>query len=232
MSYFGIDHTYGLIRLATFHAAPLTSLQSSYTLPEDIYKLISDALRYFSSTGYDKVIIEISQNPGRDIRAGSVAFQAFFPSARSYHDRDRRLSPLVQASSRAALNDSEGNTLSPLESAAARRISTNVAGHNYSSCAQFLAPEEKNVDYFTSLSRKNVSAEFEAVGERAGVGNVSFSGAAPFAAETIMLVSDSLCASTCSVFAEVMREKGVRGVAYGGPASSKGRLQVPGGTKG
>ena len=183
-----MDHTYGLIRLATFHAAPLTSLQSSYTLPEDIYKLISDTLRYFSSTGHDKVIIKISQNPGGDIHAGSVAFQAFFPSARSYHGRDRHLSPLVQASSRAALNDSEGNTLSSLESAANCRISTNIAGHNYSSRAQFLAPEEKNGDYFTSLSRKNGSAEFEAIGERAGVGNVSFSGAAPFAPETIMLL--------------------------------------------
>ena len=152
MSYVGTDHTYGVIRLATFFAAPPSSLRSSYTFPQDIYKFISEVLRYFRSSGYGEFVIDISQDPEGDIHAGFAAFQAFFPSARSYHGRDHRLSPLVQASSRAALNDSEGNTLSPLESAADCRISTNVAGHNYSSRAQFLAPKEKNGDYTSQAS--------------------------------------------------------------------------------
>lgn len=64
------------------------------------------------------------------------------------------------------------------------------------------------------------------------VTNVSFSGPALFAPEEIILLSDSLCASACSTFAEAMREIGVRSVAYGGSADSKGKLQVSGGTRG
>ena len=137
-----------------------------------------------------------------------------------------RSSPMLRASSRAAINESY--ELTGFESATYYAFLTNTKGYNYSSLPDFLGPVHKSGDYFTKLSRKNASA-FLGVSE---IVNVSLSGPALFSAEDIILLSDSLCASTCSTFAEAMREMGVRSVAYGGPAESKGKLQVSGGTRG
>lgn len=239
ITYFGIEHKYGVIKLATFSHSRFAPPSSSYTFPQDVYDTLSLALKYFRSHDYDKIIIDLSNNPGGDTSAGYAALQAFFPSARPYYGRDLRLSPLLQASSHATSNNS-GSTGSifeepPLERITDYHLYTNAEGHNYSSVAKFLDPVRKIGDSFTNLSRLNDSAQLDQSMINRGEllkANISFSGAAPFAAENVMLLSDSLCGSTCAVFAEAMREAGVRSVAYGGPASAKGKMQVTGGTRG
>lgn len=226
VSYFAVGGKYGVIKFATFLASVFAPAGSSYKFPKAVNDLIREALQYFRSHGFQKVVVDISLNPGGDINAGLSAFQAFFPSARPYYGEDMRSSPLLRASSRAAINESYYFT--GLETATYYASLTNTKGHNYSSLLDFLGPVYKSGDYFTSLSRKNASAFLNV----SRIANVSFSGPALFSAEDIILLSDSLCASTCSTFAEAMREMGVRSVAYGGPAESKGKLQVSGGTRG
>lgn len=226
VSYFAVGGKYGVIKFATFSTSVFASAGSNYKFAEAVYDLVREALQYFRSHGFHKVVVDVSLNPGGDISAGLLAFQAFFPSARPYYGEDLRSSPLLRASSRTAINESYAVT--GLENAAYYALQTNTKGHNYSSLSNFLGPVHKNGDYFTSLSRKNVSAWLNVP----RIANVSFSGPPLFSAEDIILLSDSLCASTCSTFAEAMREMGVRSVAYGGPAESKGKLQVSGGTKG
>jgi len=226
VSYFAVGGKYGVIKFATFLASVFSPARSLHKFPKAVNDLIREALRYFRSHGLHKVVVDISLNPGGDINAGLSTFQAFFPSARPYYGEDMRSSPLLRASSRAAINESDD--LTGLETAAYYALLTNTKGYNYSSLPDFLRPVHKSGDYFTSLSRKNASAFLDA----SKIANVSFSGPALFSAEDIILLSDSLCASTCSTFAEAMREMGVRSVAYGGPAESKGKLQVSGGTRG
>lgn len=226
VSYFAVGGKYGVIKLATFSVSVFAPAGSLLKFPKAVNDLIREALQYFKSHGLHKVVVDVSLNPGGDVVAGLSAFQAFFPSARPYYGEDMRLSPLLRASSRAALNDP--HDFSGAKPAADYALLTNTRGYNYSTLPDFLGPVYKSGDYFTSLSRKNVSA-FLDVSENA---NVSLSGPALFSSGNIILLSDSLCASTCSLFAEAMREIGVRSVAYGGPAESKGKLQVSGGTKG
>lgn len=54
---------------------------------------------------------------------------------------------------------------------------------------------------------------------------------APFNPEDIILVTDGLCASTCAIFAELMKMQGVRSIAFGGRPRN-GPMQAIGGVKG
>lgn len=230
VSYFGIDGGYGVIKLASFHESTFKPYGfRAYTFPQDVYNLISEALQYFKTHDLEKVILDVSRNNGGDVNAGFLAFQAFFPSARPYYGRDLRISPLLEAANRVVQN--EDFTASVLEKSADYGIYTDVTGRNYSSPRQFLDPAQRDSDHFTRLSRANVPASLKRLTVPEPK-NVSFTGPALFAAANIILLSDSHCASACSVFAEAMREMGVSSVVYGGPASSKGKMQVSGGTKG
>jgi hypothetical protein len=61
-----------------------------------------------------------------------------------------------------------------------------------------------------------------------GYGNLSTSSGPPFAAENVVILTDSLCASACAMFVEMMhREAGVKTVAVGG-RPSYGPMQTTG----
>jgi hypothetical protein len=54
----------------------------------------------------------------------------------------------------------------------------------------------------------------------------------PFEAENIVMVYDGYCASTCTIFSEMMRQQaGVKAIAFGG-RSNKDIIQAVGGVKG
>ncbi|KAF2462385.1 hypothetical protein BDY21DRAFT_331256 [Lineolata rhizophorae] len=93
-----------------------------------------------------------------------------------------------------------------------------------------------NDDNFTSIIRWNLSDPLISLSSGGinvtGYLNRSEGLSQPFAAEDVMIITDGYCASTCTIFSEMMRNQaGVRTIAMGGRPQS-GPIQALGGVKG
>jgi hypothetical protein len=85
-------------------------------------------------------------------------------------------------------------------------------------------------DDYTSLARWNLSDVY--VPYQSGINVTSFSNLTRWKPENIVLVTDGYCASTCSIFAELMTQQGgVKTIAFGG-RSNANKIQAVGGVKG
>ncbi|KAF2502476.1 peptidase S41 family protein-like protein [Lophium mytilinum] len=108
----------------------------------------------------------------------------------------------------------------------------------FTSWPEKYSPRVYNGDNFTGISRYNLSdtlitlqsggIDITGYGALAGLSN----NPQPFKAEDIILVYDGYCASTCSIFSELMRQQGgVKAYAMGGRPNTH-PIQAVGGTKG
>ncbi|ORY60822.1 uncharacterized protein BCR38DRAFT_411935 [Pseudomassariella vexata] len=111
------------------------------------------------------------------------------------------------------------------------------SGEPWDGIRDFFGPNEFNGDEFTSLLRRNFSepggfGSSTAMTVVTGYGDVPARPEQPFAVEDIVVVTDGVCASTCTIFAGLLaRQEGVRTIAMGGrPISSP--MQAIGGVKG
>jgi hypothetical protein len=100
-------------------------------------------------------------------------------------------------------------------------------------------PEKFHNDNFTALLRYNLSDPLQTSNDRLAVGIVptGYGNRAnftedPFRAEDLLILSDGICASTCSIFTELMvQQSGVKTLAVGG-RPQLGPMVPVGGTKG
>jgi hypothetical protein len=100
-------------------------------------------------------------------------------------------------------------------------------------------PARFHNDTFTALLRYNLSDPLQTSNQRLAVGIVPTGYGIrnnftedPFRAEDLMILSDGICASTCSIFVELMvQQSKVRTLAIGGRPQF-GPMQPVGGTKG
>lgn len=96
-------------------------------------------------------------------------------------------------------------------------------------------PVEQKGDQFSNLFRWNLSDVLTPYNSGGiyihGYGNLT-NFTQPFAAEDIVVVTDGYCASTCTIFSELMRQRaGVKYISLGG-RSKEGITQAVGGVKG
>ncbi len=220
-AYFILRNDAGVIVLSRFQPAA-DSTEELLAFAQDMAHIVRNALAYFKKKGLQKVLVDVSRNPGGSIPVGFAIFQQFFPLASPYNGGDLRYSPALLDLVAGFTNMNIDGELFTLDS----HLEAN--GSQYSSVSSFLGPVYKDGDYFTTLSRSNVQA---VIASLYGPGNVSLPASAPFAAENIALLSDSICASTCATFAEAMLEQGVRTIVYGGRPGRK-TLQLSGGVRG
>ncbi|KAJ5643302.1 uncharacterized protein N7484_005809 [Penicillium longicatenatum] len=204
--------------------------------PEDLAQfnnLARNFIKKAAKEGKKKMIIDLQGNGGGTISAGWNLFRLFFPDQEVYSATRFRahegINFIGEAFARLPLNnpDTYGNMLDWKENVTPDQEAA------FSSWADLYGPYELLGVNSSSLFANNLTAI-----SYPGAEPVSGYGAIPldpktqtFAAEDIILITDGYCASTCTLFTELMKAQGVRSIAFGGrPLAAP--MQAMGGIKG
>jgi hypothetical protein len=199
------------------------------------------------ASGKKKLIVDVSANAGGTILQGYDLFKQLFPTILPYGATRFRAheafdiigeeisyySSLVPRSLNT--NDTVQNLVSSVFN---YRTDADINYHPFKSWAQKYGPHVHGPgpDNFTSIIRWNLSDVLTPDNS----GGIYVSGylkrdnitVQPFAAEDIVIVYDGYCASTCTIFSELMRQQGhVKTIALGG-RPNKDIIQAVGGVKG
>ncbi|KAF2467853.1 uncharacterized protein BDR25DRAFT_344615 [Lindgomyces ingoldianus] len=187
-----------------------------------------------------KHIIDVRTNGGGKILLGYDTYKQFFPSQ----------VPQLQSRYRGhQATDLIGSQLSSLSfsSRTGELYTSPFNFHSYldkdlkafTSWTNMYPPEIHSNDNFTKLLRYNLSDPLTTSSEKYSIG-ITLTGynsrsnftTDPFKAEDLIILSDGICASTCSLFTELMvQQSGVKTLAIGG-RPALGPMQPVGGTKG
>lgn len=194
-----------------------------------------------------KLIIDVSANGGGTILQGYDLFKQLFPSILPYGATRFRAHEAfdilgqeyssISANYTRSLNQSD--TIQNIQSSSwDYRTDLDVNYKPFTSWAQKYGPYEfgPGNDTFTSIIRWNLSDVLTPDNSGgiyvSGYLNRSNVTTQPFAAENIIIVYDGYCASTCTIFSELMRQQaGVKTIALGGRPNYN-EIQAVGGVKG
>ncbi|KAI8943578.1 hypothetical protein NX059_001574 [Plenodomus lindquistii] len=196
--------------------------------------------------GKKKLIIDLQANGGGTILQGYDLFKQLFPNLDPYGASRFRA---IEAADLIGQAYSEFGSKFPREYATNNTIAQaqasffdyhqdmTVDGKPFSSWDEKFGPVEVNGDSYTTLARWNLSDPYipYASGGINVTGYASLSnvtGAPRFNPKNIVIVTDGYCASTCTIFSELMTQQaGVKTIAMGG-RSNKKAIQAVGGVKG
>ncbi|EUC36269.1 hypothetical protein COCCADRAFT_34277 [Bipolaris zeicola 26-R-13] len=196
--------------------------------------------------GKTKLVIDLQANGGGTVLQGYDMFKQLFPNIEPLSNNRLRAHEAVDLIGKAT---STFASKFPREYGNNRTITSaqssyfdyhtdvKVDGTPFSSWDEKMGPHEVNGALYTTESRWNLSDVFTPYSS----GGIYVSGYGPlanvtgppkFAPENIVLLTDGYCASTCTIFSELMTQQaGVTTIAMGG-RSNKNPMQAIGGTKG
>ncbi|KAI4605656.1 uncharacterized protein J4E78_008222 [Alternaria triticimaculans] len=204
------------------------------------------------SAGKKKLVVDVSANGGGTILLGYDLYKLLFPQEIDHAAADRYRAfetteilnrkfsevaagvPRVLETKNETLEDLVGNVVSSVFN---YRSDLDVNSENFESWQDKFGPGlEQKGDNFTNLFRWNLSDVLTPLNSGGvyvhGYGPLSNYTKAPFAAEDIVVVTDGYCASTCTIFSELMRQRaGVKYISLGG-RPREGITQAVGGVKG
>lgn len=206
-------------------------------------KIFADAVR----DGKTKLVIDLSSNGGGYILQGYDLFRQLFPDIiqdgfSRLRESDSFLA-VTKVFSDFIPDDYDPNTatedqISVYETFMNYRYDYNLTNQPFESFAAKFGPHPLRGDEFTSLLRWNLDDPLTTSNETFGLGtDITGYGSRknftqPFKAENIIMLMDTYCASTCTLFAEFMRiQAGVKTIAMGGRPKA-GPIQGVGGIKG
>ncbi|KIV98713.1 hypothetical protein, variant 1 [Verruconis gallopava] len=225
------------------------SFVSLDTAEQDFQQVGEIFLKDAKAAGKKKLIIDVSANGGGTILQGYDLFKQLFPSVEPYAAADR-----IRATESVKLI---GEVYSEFAGRYPRDLNQSVAvvgieadvmnyrsdlvadtGKHFDSWTQKFGPEAHQGDYFSSRFRWDLSdpliqwnsggINIHGYGPLASATN----NPQPFEADNIVILYDGYCASTCTIFSELMRQLGhVKTVAIGGRPNTN-PIQAVGGTKG
>ncbi|KAB2569272.1 Peptidase S41 family protein ustP [Lasiodiplodia theobromae] len=197
------------------------------------------------------LIIDLRHNSGGSVELGYDLFKQLFPQLEPYGGTRLRGLDTINAMGQvaSALTESSASDQKALNTALTLKLpgashSTSIAEFSYhasltsahtdfASWSALFGPDTYAGDTFTRLLRANLSAPALSNLVVSGYGSLTNVPPQPFAASNIVLLLDGACASTCAVFAEMMRtQAGVRSVVVGGRPANTGPAVGVGGTKG
>ncbi|KAH6692884.1 hypothetical protein BKA61DRAFT_684007 [Leptodontidium sp. MPI-SDFR-AT-0119] len=212
----------------------------------------SATIERFISTAHSKemkkVVIDLQRNLGGDAFLAIDTFKQFFPSIDPYGGSRLRAHPAANVMGKAmtdyfesiSSDDYDYTYLYANEWVASTRLNANT-DRKFASWEEFFGPQVVNGDSFTTTQRYNLedplfdTLALEAYTEGFIVSGYNKSVAEKpqlFAAEDIVILTDGVCSSTCSMFVEMMHnEAGVKTVVVGG-RPSYGPMQAVGLTRG
>ncbi|CAK4035021.1 peptidase s41 family [Lecanosticta acicola] len=206
---------------------------------------VTDFINNATQRKATNVIIDLQQNPGGAVPLAFSTFDSFFPNARpfsgsrmrSHHDAN--VLGQTFTSKAQTLGSDLSNENAPYvegsEWTVTNRINA-VTGSNFTSWGQYSGPQNFDGDTFFLVQQYDLSnptfveAAFEVDAEPCFYSR-SCNRSQPWDAANIIVLTDGICGSTCSLFVEMMRERGVRSVALGGRPES-GPMQVASGSRG
>lgn len=202
--------------------------------------------------GKKKLIIDVSANGGGTILQGYDLYKQLFPKGIGHAAGDRfrahestdligqKFSEVSEGLPRVLLGPDDNETLYELEydvvsSVFNYQTDVDENDENFSNWQDKFGPVEINGDNFTNIFRWNLSDVLTPYNSGGiwvhGYRNLT-NYTQPFEAEDIVVVTDGYCASTCTIFSELMRQRaGVKYISLGG-RSRPGITQAIGGVKG
>lgn len=211
----------------------------------DFEDVVRELLATAKAHGKKKLIIDLRGNPGGTVPLAIDTFHQLFPSMTPYGAGNYRAHPLfnftgeIVSSYYAEVNSKKktaGKVLhdnlegTPLNY---RQLLT-ATNKDYSSWADFYGPKYIHGDNYTTLTQFNYSdPAWEAQGDPVyGYGSDDAPQPQTFEAENIVLLQDGVCASTCTIFTELMKSQAhVKQIVVGGRKQT-GPMQGVGGVKG
>ncbi|KAH8714821.1 hypothetical protein GQ44DRAFT_713424 [Phaeosphaeriaceae sp. PMI808] len=204
------------------------------------------------AAGKKKLVIDVQANGGGTILLGYDLYKLLFPNDIEHAAADRiRAFESIDligkkfsevAGSFPRVYDTNNKTLAALNNDVASsffnyRTNLDVNSKNFDSWKSTFGPGfSLQGDKFTNLFRWNLSDVLTPLNSGDiyvhGHGPLSDYKEQPFAAKDIVVVTDGYCASTCTIFSELMRQRaGVKYISLGGRPRS-GITQAVGGVKG
>lgn len=194
-----------------------------------------------------KLIVDVSANGGGTILQGYDLFKQLFPHILPYGANRFRAHEALDYIGQ-EVSDFSGRVERSLDLNATAadlvssywnyRTDTTVNYTNFESWAEKYGPETfgPGPDNYTSLERWNMTDVLTPLNSGgiyiSGYLNRSNITTQPFAAENIVIVTDGYCASTCTIFSELMRQQaGIKTVFLGGRPNAD-IAQAVGGVKG
>ncbi|KAI8933056.1 hypothetical protein NX059_009702 [Plenodomus lindquistii] len=224
----------GVLVVQTFNTEDVEGAQ-------EFQQVVQGYISQAKSRGVEKHIIDVRANGGGKILQGYDTYTQFFPSQEPQTQSRFRGHPASELFGRSV---SSFRTLTTLNAELFTSPFSNDA-YLSSDLQEFrdwdamYPPEEFYNDKFTALLKFNLSDPVTTSNERLAVGiDVTGFGTRsnftedPFRAEDLIILSDGVCASTCSIFLELMaQQSGVRTLAVGGRPQN-GPMVPVGGTKG
>jgi hypothetical protein len=215
--------------------------------PAEFQAVVQTMLADMKRDGKTKLIVDLQGNGGGVILNGFDTFRQLFPQTQDVMYARQRVQPAYLAlanisSSRAAnfsATSSDANTISISENHYNFRFDLDQNRKQFPTFESKFGPESLSMDNFTELQQWNWDDPILTINDTTGAGmDVTGYGTRknftqqPFPAENIVMLYDGVCASTCTLFSELMRVQGkVKSIALGGRPSSK-QIQGIGGVKG
>lgn len=195
--------------------------------------------------GKKKMIVDLSANGGGTILQGYDLFKQFFPDVMPYganrfraHEAVNSMGTVYSAAAKGfprSLALQNDNIINVITSPFNFGQDINLESDKFTSWDEKYSPREYNSDNYTGIIRWDLSDPLTVLNS-GGINVTGFGNRTgfkqPFAAENIVMVYDGYCASTCTIFSELMRQQaGVKAIAYGG-RSNRDIIQAVGGVKG
>ncbi|KAJ5166173.1 Interphotoreceptor retinol-binding [Penicillium canariense] len=214
----GLEDT-GIIFLPTFSSSP-----------QEVAQVAVDFLRNATLAGKKNILIDVSANPGGYMSIGLDMFRIFFPDGFPYtatryraHDAAKYL---TKAYSRSTTQDSS-NTFAYKQMVAPDQKS------GFSSWDDLYGPNEALGSPSSSLlANFNYTSTSSQTFPINGYGPIPLNPEQSlFPADSIAIITDGDCTSTCAFFVKLMKRQGVRTIAFGG-RPTESAMQGVGGVKG
>ncbi|CAI6067246.1 unnamed protein product [Clonostachys chloroleuca] len=219
----------GVLSLPSFATASSSSASAD---SQSFSDAVAAFIREAKDAGMKKIIIDLSGNTGGTFLLGYNTFRQFFPDTLPTLSFRARSTPSLRTIGRIVtevLSDENApSDIYSLFTGPGRAASLNTLhtmklnGENWASYADFSSPRTIHGDNFTQTGRYSLSDPAWASGVDmgpylAGYGTNKLSYEQPWKGEDITLLLDGWCASTCTLFAELMKtDGGVKSVVVGG----------------
>jgi len=228
--------------------AVLVALSFSPEDPVEFQQIAQDFFAAAKKAGKKNLVVDVSANGGGYIFSGYDLFRQLFPDIVQEGLGRWRESPGFLAVSEVYSADSANfnpNTASPdtiyqYESVHNWRYDLDENNKHFTSFEDKFAPHVSLGDKFTNVMQWDFNDPLNTINATYGFGTdiTGYRSRAnftrPFAGpESIVVLLDGYCASTCTLFSQFMvHDAGVKTIAMGGRPSKKGLIQGVGGVKG
>lgn len=207
----------------------------------EFQSVVQEYIAAAKSRGVEKHIIDIRANGGGKILSGYDMYLQFFPTQDPQTQSRWRGHAASEVFGKSISSYNEINVFNGelFTSPFSNDAYINAEDQEFAGWEDMYPPEKFHNDKFTALLKYNLSNPLTTSDKTyaPGITMTSYNSRSnftedPFRAEDIIILSDGVCASTCSIFVELMvQQSGVKTLAVGGRPQT-GPMVPVGGTKG